>query len=81
MSRVLVVGERPEEETSLAFRLSLLGHEATATAAVPALIKRSIETFAPEVIVLRARSQETRDVFEFVSSLSPTATTGTLKSS
>ena len=73
MSRVLVVGERPEEETSLAFRLSLLGHEATATAAVPALIKRSIETFAPEVIVLRARSQETRDVFEFVSSLSDAA--------
>ena len=69
MARVLVVGDLSEQEKSLALRLQLLGHEAAATAAGPALIKHSLDELRPDAIVLRARGKEGRETFDLLSSL------------
>jgi len=51
--RILVVGA-PDKAQGLAFQLGLLGHEATASADVTALVLRSVEEFLPDTLLFDA---------------------------
>ena len=54
MNRVLIVGEDAESAKALAFQLGLLGYEAFASAASPALALSSMATTGPDAIVLNS---------------------------
>lgn len=67
MHRILVIGERPDQAKALAFRLGLLGMEASAGAAELTLAVRAIFTYNPQVILIDVSSSEkSRELFTFL---------------
>lgn len=71
MHRILVVGERPEDAQTLAFRLGLLGYEAAPSAGEIALALRALIAFKPDVIIFNADSGErSREVFRLLERVS-----------
>lgn len=63
---MLVIGEGPDQSTSLAFRLGLSKLEAAACAAELPLAVRSIMTFRPDLILLDSAGNNARDLFNFI---------------
>jgi two-component system KDP operon response regulator KdpE len=73
MARVLVIGDRPDDATALAFRLGLLGHESTPSASDQTLALRSVITFRPDIVALDARrSKRSRELFQLLYKVSDT---------
>ena len=75
MNRVLVVGERPEEAKTLAYRLSVFGYESAFSSNETTLALRTVFSFKPDAIVMDLPAgEESREFFKLVDSVAQTPT-------